>query len=359
MGDWRKSIMLLVTYGCNLRCSYCYEPKRTVHQMSFDTAKDAILRNLSTLSHDYNSVEIQFMGGEPFMAFSLIKRISEWIWEEKPYNLHYDLFAQTNGTLVCGEIKDWLLTNKHRFSIGLSYDGTLEMQRENRHSMPQSVDLEFFATNWPEQNMKMTVSPNTIDNLFDGVIFLHNAGFKHIAADLAMGKSVNWRKEHLVTYRNQLEKLVEYYSNHLELEPFSQLRLNIFSLPNQNRNVAKTCSCGEDLVCVDWDGEEYACHLFAPITLPIERAKESQKIDFANHELFISSTCKKCSLNIVCNHCYGMNYLCTGSVTTPSPFHCNAFKIRYAANIKLLYANAHQLGNSEVINSINNLLKQL
>lgn len=351
--------MLLVTYGCNLRCSYCYEPKRKAYKMSFDTAKKAILRNLSALSPAYISVEIQFMGGEPFMAFPLIKRISEWIWEERPYNLHYDLFAQTNGTLVRGEIKEWLLANKNRFSIGLSYDGTLEMQKENRHSMPQSVDLSFFATNWPEQNMKMTVSPNTIDNLYAGVVFLHDIGFKHIAADLAMGRSVNWRKEHLVSYKNQLEKLVDYYSNHIGLEPFSQLRLNIFSLPNQNKNIIKTCSCGEDLVCVDWDGEEYACHLFAPITLPVKRAKESQNIDFANHNLFISNTCKKCSLNIVCNHCYGMNYLCTGDIATPSPFHCNAFKIRYSANIKLLYANAQRLGNKEVINSIHDLSKQL
>jgi len=350
--------MLLVTYGCNLRCSYCYEPKRMAHQMSFDTAKDAILKNLSAIPLDYKSVEIQFMGGEPFMAFPLIKRISEWIWEEKPYDLHYDMFAQTNGTLVRDEIKEWLLANKHRFSVGLSYDGTMEMQRKNRNSSPQSVDLRFFATHWPEQNMKMTVSPSTIDNLFDGVVFLHNVGFKHIAADLAMGEHAQWRKEHLVSYKKQLEKLVGYYSAHMELEPFSQLRLNVFSLPMQNEIATKTCSCGEDLVCVDWDGEEYACHLFAPITLSAESAKKGQQIDFSNHELFVSDICKKCSLNIVCNHCYGMNYLCTGNVTMPSPFHCNAFKIRYAANIKLLYAKAQILGNKEIIDSINNLLKQ-
>jgi len=355
----RKSIMLLATYGCNLRCDYCYEPKRKIHQMSCDTARKAILRNLYELPKEYDSVEIQFMGGEPFMAFPLIKKISEWIWEENPYGLHYDLFAQTNGTLVHGEIEEWLLANKERFSVGLSYDGTMEMQKANRHSQPQSVDLKLFAKNWPEQNMKMTVSPDTIGNLFDGIVFLHDAGFKHIAADLAMGEHAQWRKEHLTTYSSQFEKLVEYYSDHQELEPFSQLRLNVFSLPDQGRTAAKTCSCGEDLVCVDWDGKEYACHLFAPITLSVERAKEGQKIDFRNHEAFISGICKKCALSVVCNRCYGMNYLCMGDVATPSPFHCNAFKIRYAANVKLLYAKALKRGDAQMLNSIDALLEQL
>lgn len=359
MAERRKSIMLLVTYGCNLRCSYCYEPKRKKHRMSFETAQKSILKQLAKLPQDCDSVEIQFMGGEPFMEFPLIKRISEWIWSEQPTSLPVDLFVQTNGTLVHGEIREWLLANKHHFTVALSYDGTLAMQSENRHSSSDAVDLKFFAENWPEQNLKMTVSPSTIGTLADGVEYLHNCGFAHIAADLAMGEKIGWSKEDLMTYQEQLGKLVDYYDDHPETEPFSQLRLNVFSILSNDSSVNKTCSCGENLVCVDHDGEEYACHLFAPISVTESKAKESQHIDFSKHEIFTNETCQECALKTVCNQCYGMNYICTGDVSTPSPFHCNAFKIRYAANVRLLYEKAERENKPEIVKGLEQLIESL
>lgn len=355
----RKSIMLLVTYGCNLRCNYCYEPKRKKHRMSFETAQSTILKQLSQLPDDCEAVEIQFMGGEPFMEFPLIKRISEWIWNEHPSTLPIDIFVQTNGTLVHGQIKEWLLANKHRFNVGLSFDGTLEMQSQNRHSSNDSVDLKFFAENWSEQNIKMTVSPNTVNNLSEGVEFLHDCGFKHIAADLAMGEKIGWNKDNLVTYQEQLDKLVDYYINHPQTEPFSQLRLNVFAINSNETSNFKTCSCGEDLACIDHDGEEYACHLFAPISVSEQKAKESQQINFREHDVFTSNTCKECAFMTVCNRCYGMNYISTGDVATPSPFHCNAFKIRYAANIRLVYAKAMTECRPEIIKGLEQLIESL
>lgn len=359
MIERRKSIMLLITYGCNLRCVYCYEPKRQTYRMSFDTAKNSILKQLSQLPQDCEAVEVQFMGGEPFMEFPLIKRISEWIWSEHLTNLPIDLFVQTNGTLVHGEIKEWLFANKHRFNVGLSFDGTLAMQSENRHSSHEAVDLKFFAENWPAQNIKMTVSPNTINDLAEGVVYLHKCGFAHIATDLAMGEKIGWKKENLMTYQEQLCKLVEYYVNHPNIEPFSQLRLNVFAITSNDASSSKTCSCGENLVCIDYDGEVYACHLFAPISVSEHKAKESQHINFIKHEIFTNDTCKECALKAVCNRCYGMNYICTGDVATPSPFHCNAFKIRYAANIRLLFEKAKRENQQEIIKGLEQLMESL
>lgn len=42
--------MLLVTYGCNLHCVYCYEPKQVQKQMSFDMAKKSLLRQIQALA---------------------------------------------------------------------------------------------------------------------------------------------------------------------------------------------------------------------------------------------------------------------------------------------------------------------
>lgn len=348
-----KSIMLLVTYGCNLQCSYCYEPKRKLYRMSYETAIAAIQKHMSNLPPTCDAIEIQFMGGEPFLEFPLVKTVSEWVWSS-PTPRPVTLFAQTNGTLVHGIIKDWLYSNKERFTVALSFDGTTSMQATNRKSA--NIDLAFFADNWPEQNVKMTVSPETIDYLSEGVTFLHNHGFKHIAADLAMGKKIGWKEAHLSVYRDQLHNLVEYYVNNPNAEPFSQLRINVFASQIDDTAYKKTCGCGEDLVCIDWNGDEYACHLFAPISISTLKAKNSQKIDFSKHDVFISNTCKKCSLQLACNQCYGMNYICTGDVSNPSPFHCSAFKLRFAANMRLIYEKAKRENKTDTITELGQII---
>ena len=43
----------------------------------------------------------------------------------------------------------------------------------------------------------MTISPQTIAKLADGVSFLFNAGFRDVVADLAVGESVHWDARHL------------------------------------------------------------------------------------------------------------------------------------------------------------------
>lgn len=328
--------MLLLTYSCNLRCSYCYEPKRIKHRMTFESAQKFIMEQVSLAKDDYDSFEIQFMGGEPLLEFPLIQKIAYWLWGEVPFNKKYILFAQTNGTLLNKEMKSWFIDNKEKIFLALSIDGTMEMQNENRSNSYTLIDTDFFVENWPTQNVKMTISPKTLHRLSEGIKHLHAIGFKYIAADLAMGPTLKWEAKDLVCYRNELDKLVGFYIDNPKLLPFSMLKIDPTSILYQYTEINKTCSCGENLVCVDWNGKTYACHLFSPISISDEKADLSNQLyDFSNHSQFVSDTCRKCRLNAVCNHCYGMNYICTNKISQPAAFHCNAFKIRFFANCKL------------------------
>ena len=170
-----------------------------------------------------------------------------------------------------------------------------------------------------------------------------------------MGPSIQWSKQSLTAYKLELEKLIKYYINNPNCIPFSMLRLDIDSIKQKQANV-KTCSCGEDLICVDCSGKTYACHLFSPVAMPKDKADKSNLIyDFKNRGQFQSPVCSRCLLNTICNHCYGMNYICTDDVRTPSSFHCSAFKILFAANCKyrmtLAVAN-NDLKTISIINSI-------
>ena len=130
-----KQLILQVTQQCNLRCAYCaysgiYDRNRTHsnERMTFDTAKKAIdfFFEHSTENAD---VSIGFYGGEPLLEFELIKKCVDYI-SHTSNGKKISLTMTTNGTLLKGEIADFIV--KHEFNIGISLDGSKEEHDVNR-----------------------------------------------------------------------------------------------------------------------------------------------------------------------------------------------------------------------------------
>lgn len=350
--------MILVTYKCNLRCSYCYEPKQKTFLLTADKAKEYIMEQVNKLDDRYDSFTIQYMGGEPLLAYTLIKEVSEWLWSQSFDKKLKPLFASTNGTLLNEDMRLWFTRNKQRISLGLSFDGDDSMQNINRSGSSGNVDLDYYAQTWPDQSVKMTISPKTISHLSDGVMFLHNKGFKIITSDLAMGKNLHWKKKDLTILKQQLEILVKYYMEHPDYVRFSMLNFDLESIQNKEK-AEKSCSCGEDFICIDHDGVEYACHLFSPVACDKNKAQSSKYIDFANHGLFLSDKCTSCMLTHLCNRCAGMSFICYDNISEPSPFHCAAFKIMFFANCKLLYLFAEKSRDMRKMQYFNSIIKSI
>ena len=351
-----KTIMLLITYRCNLHCLYCYEPKTLQKKMSLESAKSYVQNIVDSLDDSFTEFEIQYMGGEPLLEFQLIKELSEWLWQ---YNFKIPLvriFAVTNGTLLDDNMKHWFHINKDKIRLGLSFDGDILMQNINRSKSSSDVDLNFFAENWPNQTVKMTISPETIGRILDGAKFLISAKLPHITADLAMGNLICWRESHLGILWSQLHEIGNFYLEHPELPIFSMLGIDIFTPFRKSSIENGHCSCGENLVCVDTDGEQYACHLFAPITLPENMAKESQRINFKSKQNYYAPECSNCSLKNLCPHCFGMNYKSTGDFQRQSTFTCQSTKIIYLAACQFQKERAKKRGDKELTNQIETIL---
>ena len=152
----RRSVTITLTEACNLDCTYCYENHKSQKRISMDTVKEIILKEM-TEDNGFTEVEFDLFGGEPFLEFELIKEIEEY-FHHIVSDKHYVIFASTNGTLVHGEIKKWLLNHLDVFVCGLSYDGTNQMQNINRSNSASHIDLDFFAKYYPTQEVKMTIS---------------------------------------------------------------------------------------------------------------------------------------------------------------------------------------------------------
>lgn len=323
----RRTCTLLITYRCNLNCVYCYEHFKGNKKMTFEMAKSIVKKELDFVknSPDYDELEIDFMGGEPFMEFSLIKKITEWLAsEERP--VPWICFASTNGTLLTPEIKYWMCHHKKMFVAGLSFDGTPDMQNINRTQSAKNVDIDFFMKLYPNQGVKMTISCDSVKDLAKGIIYLHKKG---VPVSANCGYGMPWNNETFKIFQRELIKLAKYYLQHPEVTPISIFDKKFFSL-GKEREHRKFCGTGTAMATYDVDGTLYPCHLFTPIVLGKNEAAEMQKrYDFNAESVYFDERCNGCCLENVCPTCYGFNYKMTGSISKRDPVMCELYRIQF------------------------------
>ena len=278
--------------------------------MSFNTAKRIIDTEVSKANG--KSLEFDFFGGEPFLEFELIKLCVEYIkFKCQTANIQYHCYATTNGTLVHGSIRQWLLENVNHFSCGLSIDGNRRMHDINRCGSFDDIDLDFFVKHYQEQPVKMTISPKTLPFLFEGVKFLHEKGFE-ISNNLAYG--IDWSDEcNLEILGEQLNLLIDYYLKHTEYKPCSLIDESIAPLSYASANTPfefeKHCGAGINMVTYDTDGIGYPCQFFMPLSIG-SRAKRLGEITFLERVPInkLNNECQMCPINSLCTFCYGANY---------------------------------------------------
>ena len=95
---------IFTTTNCNARCFYCYENGVKHFDMSKETA-DLIINFITERISLYNSLQIQWFGGEPLVNYKIIDYITEKL---KPliekYNIKYSSTMISNGYLFNDEL---------------------------------------------------------------------------------------------------------------------------------------------------------------------------------------------------------------------------------------------------------------
>lgn len=320
-----KIVTLLVTRDCNLRCQYCYVNDRNEHNMSFETAKRVINEAFEENKNSFDFLEITFLGGEPLMAFDLIKQISEWVWSEKK-DKPYMLSAVTNGTVCNEQMKAWIINNKEKFRLCLSYDGSVKAQNINRSNSGSKIDLDFFASNWPSQPLKMTISEDTVNFLAQNIIELQKRGIL-VNCSFAGGVLL-WKEENLNALKVQMEILASYYSKHLDLPPCNLLDIDIMPVIYGKNFVKNGCGMGISRITYDYDGKKYPCHLLSPLVVSANQLNEFKKFDLFNFSYVEIPACKNCILDNICPMCSGNSLRLFGNPYCREKNLCSIFKIQ-------------------------------
>lgn len=129
-----KSMTLVLTEQCNLRCKYCgympkyindnYKLKEMSREVAFK-AIDILMKN----SHESELCHLGFYGGEPLLRLDLIKECIAYIRNKYPFRKPtYNI--TTNAVLLDDTVADFLIEND--IKIIISFDGPEKDQNKYR-----------------------------------------------------------------------------------------------------------------------------------------------------------------------------------------------------------------------------------
>lgn len=339
-----EDLCLVVTERCNLNCSYCQSDKSFKRTMTWECAKEKIDTFLSICETENPSVT--FMGGEPFIAFQLIKDVVAYAAKTFPDKLLTYVIV-TNGTLVHDDIQQWIREHEDSVQVVLSLDGLGEEHDLNRCQSLKKIDLDFFRSlHKPIVNTVFT--PDTVKDMAKTTIQLHLKGF-NVKGFIADGEP--WEKHHIGTICEQLMVLIEFYLQHPNVNPISLLGQPLFYLSSEK----PIRRCGTDRfeeVSVSADGKLWACHRCTPFenhgTWKIP--ERYLTLIEARHLL---GECKSCFLEKICNACPASNAAMIDNKELCLTM-CNIRKLLFKANAYFALSMLASGKNFVAIRSLSN-----
>lgn len=318
------------TKNCNLNCKYCYEHKNKEVGNMINYVENQTLNKIKKLIMESNEDMhvIQFHGGEPLLNFKLIKRFVNEIEDIKGSStIKYGM--TTNGTIWNIEIEKFFEDYKDSFSgyISISIDG--DSRSHNKNRIYKNCIGSFDKVIKTAQKMKLifenlrcrvTVTPNTIEDLHDNIRYLVDIGFKQISVAFDLFSN-EWNENHISIIEEQYQKTLSYWkSNSLQVE------ISIVDEIIGDKKVLGICYPNTHFYI---DGLIYPCTFVVGLEEysigNILDGIHSEKVkDIINISSIDNKKCEKCNNRRACssNRCKLINKVITGDYYTPPTINC-------------------------------------
>jgi uncharacterized protein len=259
-------VEVVLTAGCNLRCSYCYQNDKKPRSMDWETLRasaDLLLRSRQPV------VDMLFIGGEPLLEFALIRRAVDYVEKKRPRRLTVRYHTVTNGTLLGEEQASFLA--ERQFEVQLSFDGLPSAQdlrgRGTFAILDRLLDRlredepDFFAK---RLTVALTLLPETIPCLADSIAYFLAMGVQQITVAPALTHQPGWRAELMSALDVQFARIfndsLSHYRRTAEV-PFLLFRRQ--DPPALTDPTGPTCAAGRGrTAAVDVDGQVHGCLMF-------------------------------------------------------------------------------------------------
>ena len=247
-----SSFAFILTEACNFRCTYCYQKRgrRTIDEKSLRLACDYFSPRLG------RNCWVTFTGGEPFLAFPLLRRaVVELEARRRESGQPLRFSVSTNGSLLSEDALDFL--QEHRFTVLLSFDGYAQDAARKKNTFKSLAGLLGRLRDRPFLNLatNSVFTPETVASLADSVLFLIDQGVLRIQLSLSFHRA--WNARSLSRLRKELAilrpKLMEFYRR--------RGFLPVMDLDRPTSPGRFFCGAGRQRMALGPDGTVWGCFL--------------------------------------------------------------------------------------------------
>ena len=259
---------VILTAGCNLRCTYCYQNDKKPRSMSWETlqgALDLLLRSRR------RKVEVLFLGGEPLLEVPLIQKAVEYVRVARPPRKTVRYSIITNGTLLREEQAAFLA--RHRFGTQLSFDGVPAAQdlRGPRTFPVLDALLDRLRGDHPQLfrerlNVSLTLTAATIPHLDESIAYFLRRGVPEVAISPNVSHDVLWKNDMIAVLDEQFAKVFQTCLRHYRRTGEVPLLLFRKDGADDGHQPQGDAMCGAPsgrTLAVDVDGQVHGCAVFA------------------------------------------------------------------------------------------------
>ena len=329
------NLVLNVTTGCNLGCSYCYKEDLTSPKAAKTMTPDDALRSVDLLMAESGKAErvsLVFFGGEPLTNLTLIRGVVDYAERAAAEaGKIVDFSMTTNATLLNPEIIAWL--DAHRFGLTVSMDGYRELHDRNRRTIggkgtydlvARNVRLLLGAYNSRPVGARVTLTSGVVDvigihrHLRDELGFFEVGFAPATSTDFAMFSLSDDENGEIFSAFKQLGR--EYVEAAItgRSTGFANMRTLLKTLTEGARK-SVPCGAGLGLLSVDARGEINLCHRFTGSEMETF-GDVHQGIDREALHAFVSKAaqrtsdpangCSTCRVRHICaGGCYHESYI--------------------------------------------------
>jgi len=270
-----SELTFILTDDCNFQCKYCYKAKSN-NFLDHATAVDALHFFWPFLN---NKAFISFYGGEPLLAFSLIKKIVHLVENKnKKFNKVIDFSLSTNGSLIDDNIISFF--SDHKFRVGLSFDGLAQDKQRKKGSFQELIPIIRKLSENPkiELLINSVFTPNTIQYFSKSIELLLNLKVPSIRGSLSFLRP--WDEKAISRYKDELVKTREF------ILPIYRKTGTIPIVNFSQKPQIACCPAGSDRLCISTNGEIWGCPLFSDYFERKGESSEKQKYCFGKLEEF-------------------------------------------------------------------------
>lgn len=282
-----RFLALHMTSVCNLRCAYCYNASGHSDSPTAEQflSADLACRFIEKACRDFNSpvLQIGFMGGEPMLAFTQMRRIIEQslpIARSCGKELHFSV--QTNGLHFDDNKLDFL--RDYRVGVGISLDGPAAWhdkyrRTSNGHPTHQQAAQSFIQA----RRHGLAVSPLAVitapEQMSEALRYFvrelqaFNIGF-NICCPIGRGRyhfgltSDSLDKMHKAYIEAVVEtkRLSKECGCSVTVSDFQNRLRGLTDFRQEHMCLRSPCGLGTSILALDNRGRLYACEEYEPAT---------------------------------------------------------------------------------------------